>query len=63
MKTIIAVILATMLWQPATVTNIDGDIISVEIEDGNIYEFYGEGFEEGEDIEVFKVMDVIVDVR
>lgn len=63
MKTIIAIIIATMLWQPATVTNVDGNIVAVELENGNVYEFYGDGFSEEDEIEVFKVMDVIVDVR
>lgn len=63
MKTIIAIILATILWQPATVTNVDGDIVAVELENGNVYEFYGDGFCEEDEIEVMKVLDVIVDVR
>ena len=63
MKTIIAIIIATMLWQPAVVVDVNDDIVAVEFPDGNIYEFYGDDFEEGNEVEVFKVLDVIVDVR
>ncbi len=66
MKTIIAILIATILWQPATVIETNDDVVSIEINkngNGYIYEFYGDGFAEGDEIEVLKILDVIVDVR
>lgn len=61
MKTIIAMIISAILWNPATVIEVNSDIVAVEMENGNIYEFYGEGFSEGDEVEIAKILDVIVD--
>ena len=38
---------------PATVTEIEGDLITVTTEHGNAYQFYGTGFYNGEKVIVF----------
>ena len=38
---------------PATVTEIEGDLITVTTEHGNMYQFYGTGFYNGEKVIVF----------
>lgn len=45
------------------VDNIDDTIIVVEFEDGNIYEFYGDSYQQGEDIVVLMNGDQIVGVK
>ena len=45
------------------VDNIDDTIIVVEFEDGNIYEFYGDTYQQGEDIVVLMNGDQIVGVK
>ena len=47
-----------------TVTEISDDIITVETRDGNLYEFYGNGFEVNETVIcVFNDADELIDVR
>lgn len=45
------------------VENIDDTIIVVEFEDGNIYEFYGDSYQQGENIIVLMNGDQIVGVK
>lgn len=45
------------------VENIDDTIIVVELDDGNIYEFYGDTYQQGENITLLMNNDQIVGVK
>ena len=45
------------------VENIDDTIIVVELDDGNIYEFYGDTYQQGENISLLMNDDKIVGIK